>query len=164
VGDYDPLVLHGRGHECAAIDDLLENARRSRSGGLVIRGESGIGKTALLGYAIERASAMHVLSAIGIPSESGLPFASLHQLLRPVLDHLGAIPEPQATALRGALGLSPIQGANPFFVALGLLSLCSELSEQRPVLCAVDDAQWLDPESMDALLFVARRVDAEGID
>jgi hypothetical protein len=100
---YDRAVLHGRAPECAAIDAVLHDARASRSGCLMIRGEPGVGTTALLSYAVEHASTMRVLTGAGTPSESGLPFAALHQLLRPVLGHLAAIPELQAAALEGAL-------------------------------------------------------------
>jgi DNA-binding CsgD family transcriptional regulator len=156
-------VLYGRETECAAIDRLLEDARRSRSGALLLRGEPGAGKTALLTYATERSPDMRVLRGVGVEPESELPFASLHQILRPVLGHSGAIPELQQTALRGALGLAPAQGHDRFLVALAVLSLLSELAEERPLLCVVDDTHWLDPASADALLFVARRLEAEGI-
>jgi DNA-binding CsgD family transcriptional regulator/tetratricopeptide (TPR) repeat protein len=156
-------VLVGRGPECAAIDALLDDARRSQSGSLVLRGEPGVGKTALLSYAVEHAPDMFVLAATGTPSESSLPFAGLHQLLRPMLDHLDAIPDVQATALRGALGLAPTPAPDRFLIALAALSLVSELSEHRPLLCVLDDVQWLDSESLDALRFVARRLDAEGV-
>jgi DNA-binding CsgD family transcriptional regulator len=129
----------------------------------VIRGDRGVGKTALLSYAVERSSESRVLSAIGARSESALAFAGLHQLVRPVMEHLDALPDVQATALQGALGLQQAPAADRFLAGLALLSLLSELSEEQPVLCVVDDAQWLDPESLDALLFVARRMDAEGI-
>src|SRR5262249_49591584 len=147
----------------AAIGALLDAARQSRSGALVLRGEPGIGKTALLEEARGRAGDMHVLSARGVESESDLPFAALDQLLRPALAHLDKLPPPQATALRGALGLE--QGATDerFLVFAACLSLLSEMAERRPVLCLVDDAHWLDSASADALLFVARRLDAEGI-
>jgi predicted ATPase len=102
---YDSHVLFGRDDERAAIGALLAAARASESGALVVRGEAGIGKTALLADALDRAADMHVLSARGVESESELPFAALHQLLRPVLGHLEKLPAPQATALRGALGL-----------------------------------------------------------
>jgi hypothetical protein len=157
------MVLHGRARECAAIDAVLDDARRSRSGCLVIRGEPGMGKTALLSYASERARGIRVLTGSGARSESALPFASLHQLLRPVLGHLDAIPALQAAALKGALGMVPAQGSDRFLITLAVLSLLSDLSEHQPLLCIVDDVQWFDPESADALVFVARRVDAEGI-
>jgi DNA-binding CsgD family transcriptional regulator len=160
---YDGHVLYGRDAERAKIGALLEAARASRSGALVLRGQPGIGKTALLEDARERAVDMHVLSAQGVESESELPFAGLHQLIRPALHLLERLPGPQADALQGALGLAEGPGDERFLVSAACLTLLSELAERRPVLCLVDDAQWLDVPSADALLFVARRLDAEGI-
>jgi DNA-binding CsgD family transcriptional regulator len=160
---YDPAMLYGRDQERAAIDALLEGAKLSRSGVMVLRGEPGIGKSALLEDARDRATDMHVLAARGVESESELPFAALHQLLRPALQHLDALPVPQAGALRSALGLAEGSGQERFLVFSACLSLLSELAEERPVLCLVDDAHWLDAASSDALQFVARRLDAEGI-
>ena len=156
-------MLYGRDQERAEIWSLLESARASRSGVLVLRGEAGIGKSALLADARERAADMHVLTARGVESESELPFAALHQLLRPALDHIERLPGPQAEALRGALGLAEASGQERFLVFAGCLSLLSELAEHRPVLCLVDDAHWLDAGSSDALQFVARRLEGEGI-
>jgi DNA-binding CsgD family transcriptional regulator len=156
-------VLYGRDTERAAIGELLEAARASRSSALVVRGEAGIGKTALLEDARERAPDMHVLSARGVESESELPFAAVHQLLRPALTHIEKLPAPQASALGGALGLDAGGADERFLVFAGCLSLLSEMAERRPVLCLVDDAHWLDGASEDALLFVARRLEAEGI-
>jgi hypothetical protein len=156
-------MLYGRDRERAEIWALLEQARASRSGALVLRGEAGIGKTALLEDARDRATDMHVLRARGVESESELPFAGLHQLLRPALDHVDRLPAPQATALRGALGLDEGASSERFLIFAACLSLVSELAERRPVLCLVDDAHWLDAGTTDALLFVARRLDAEGI-
>jgi DNA-binding CsgD family transcriptional regulator len=156
-------VLFGRDEERARIGALLEAARASQSGVLVVRGEAGIGKTALLQDARDRAADMHVLSASGVESESELPFAAMHQLVRPALGHIDRLPAPQAAALGGALGLAEGGGQEHFLVFAACLSLLSELAERRPVLCLVDDAHWLDAASADALRFVARRLDAEGI-
>jgi predicted ATPase len=156
-------VLYGRDVERNAIGALLDGAASSRSGALVVRGEAGIGKTALLEDARERAGAMHVLAVRGVESESELPFAGLHQLLRPALTLVDQLPPPQARALRGALGLSERTGDDRFLISAACVTLLSELSERRPVLCLIDDAQWLDTPSADALLFVARRLGAEGI-
>ena len=156
-------MLYGRDEERAQIDRLLDAARSSKSGALVVRGEPGIGKTALLEDARERAEDMSVLSARGVETEAELPFAALHQLIRPGLDLIDRLPPPQAAALRGALGLGEGGADERFLVFAGCLSLLSELSEDRPVLCLVDDAHWLDEPSADALRFVARRLDAEGI-
>jgi DNA-binding CsgD family transcriptional regulator len=149
--------------ERAAIGALLEAARDSRSGAVVVRGEPGIGKSALLEDTRDRASDMHILSARGVESESELPFAALHQLLRPALDKLERLPPPQAAALRVALGLEDAPADQRFLVFAACLSLLSEHADQRPVLCLVDDAHWLDTASADGLLFVARRLEAEGI-
>jgi DNA-binding CsgD family transcriptional regulator/tetratricopeptide (TPR) repeat protein len=141
----------------------LEDARASRSGALVIRGEPGIGKTALLDDTRDRATDMHVLSARGVESESDLPFAALHQLFRTARDHIAALPSPQANALEAALGFGHTEGQERFLVFVACLSLLSELAERGPVLCLIDDAHWLDTGSTDALLFVTRRLDAEGV-
>jgi DNA-binding CsgD family transcriptional regulator len=156
-------VLYGRDAERAEIAALLEAARDSRSGVLVLRGEPGIGKTALLEDTRQRAHDMHVLSARGLESESELPFAGLHQLIRPALHLLERLPAPQCAALQGALGLASRPGNDRFLISVACLTLLSELAERRPVLCLVDDVQWLDTPSTDALLFVARRLKAEAI-
>ena len=156
-------MLYGRDRERTRIGALLEDARASRSGALVIRGEPGIGKTALLDDARERAADMHVLSARGVESESDLPFAALHQLFRTARGHIADLPPPQAEALEAALGIGQSLGQERFLVFAACLSLLSELAERRPVLCLVDDAHWLDTGSADALLFVTRRLDAEGV-
>jgi DNA-binding CsgD family transcriptional regulator len=156
-------VLYGRDAERAEIGALLDAARDSRSGALILRGEPGIGKTALLEDARDRAGDMHVLTARGVESESELPFAALDQLVRPTLSHVDQLPTPQAAALRGALGLEDGAADQPFLVFAACLSLLSEMAERRPVLCLVDDAHWLDSASADGLLFVARRLGAEGI-
>jgi ATP/maltotriose-dependent transcriptional regulator MalT len=157
------VLLYGRDPERSIIGGLLEGARESRSGVLVIRGEAGVGKSALLEDARERASDMRVLACTGVEAESALPFAASHQLLRPVLRYLEKVPRPQADALRGALGLAAGRGVDRFLVSLAVLSLLAEAAEQRPLLCLVDDAHWLDDASADALVFVARRLEAEGI-
>jgi DNA-binding CsgD family transcriptional regulator len=160
-------MLYGRRVECDALDRLLADARRSRSGTLVLRGEAGVGKSALLDHAAGRAEGMAVLRAAGVESEAELPFAALHQLLRPVLDLAGRIPEAQAAALGGALALEPSgpedRDQDRFLVSVAVLSLLSEAAEERPVLCLVDEAQWLDRSSAEALGFAARRLEAEGV-
>jgi DNA-binding CsgD family transcriptional regulator len=159
---FDPL-LYGRDAERSVIGALLERARASQSGVLVIRGEAGVGKSTLLEDACERATEMQVLRCVGIESEAQLPFAALHQLLRPVLDHVEKLAAPQATALRAALGLVAGRGDDRFLISLAVLSLLAEIAEGGPLLCVIDDAQWLDDGSADALVFVARRLEAEGI-
>jgi tetratricopeptide (TPR) repeat protein len=155
--------LFGRDPERVVIRQMLEEAHRSRSGALVFRGEAGVGKSALLDFALRSASGMRVLRATGVEPESGLPFAALHQLLRPVLSHVDGIPAVQGDALRIAMGLVPGITENQFVIALAVLNLLAEVAAEAPVLCLVDDAQWLDQPSSDALAFVARRVEAEGI-
>ena len=155
--------LVGRSAETARVDALLAEAQAGQSRVLVLRGEAGIGKSALLSYAQERAGPMAVLRAVGIESESELAFAGLHQLFRPVIDLLDRLPEPQAAALRTAFALSGGELGDRFRVAVGVLGLLSETAEEQPVLCVVDDAQWLDGPSADALLFAARRLAAEPV-
>jgi len=155
--------LYGREAELARIDGLLDGARQSRSGVLVLRGDAGIGKSALLDAARERSGDMCVLSACATESETRLPFAAVHQLVRPALTHIERLPEVQARALRGAIGLEPGGSADRFLVSIAVLNLLAEAAERRPVLCLVDDAHWLDDASADALIFAARRLDAEAI-
>ena len=156
-------MLLGREAEQQAIDELLGSARTGRSAVLVLRGDPGIGKTALLNYAQSRAEGMLVLRSVGIEAEHEFPFAGLHQLVRPCLGLLERLPPPQQTALRGAFGLSFEPVENSFLVSLGLLSLLAEASEEMPVLCLIDDAHWLDRPSQTALVFAARRLDAEPV-
>jgi predicted ATPase len=157
-------MLYGREAERAAVAELLDGARGSRSGVLVVRGEAGIGKSALLEAARAAASDMRILSAQGVESEAPLPFAGLHQRLRPELGRLGRLPAPQAAALRGALGLGPAAGEQGrFLVSLAVLSLLADAAEPGPLVCLVDDAHWIDDASADALVFVARRLEAEAI-
>jgi DNA-binding CsgD family transcriptional regulator len=155
--------LVGRGCERAEIDRLLGGAREGRSGSLVVRGEAGMGKTALLGYAADRAADMRVLRATGVQAESDLAFAGLHALLWPITDELLQLPAPQREALAAALGLASGEGRDRFLVSAGALSLLAAAAEAGPLLCLVDDAQWLDLPSADSLLFTARRLVAEGV-
>src|SRR5215207_8555943 len=156
-------MLHGRDAERSLVAGLLDAARHSQSSVLVVRGDPGVGKTALLEDARDQATEMQVLTARGVESESELPFAAMHQLLGPVLGRLTEIPSPQATALGAALGLNEGRANERFLVFAGCLSLLAAAAEQRPVLCVVDDAHWLDAASADAVLFVARRLSAEGV-
>lgn len=154
-------MLYGRDKELAAIGRLVEGMRSGLAGALVLVGEAGVGKTTLLDAAAEMASRARVLRVTGVESEAELPFAALHVLLRPALDEVGALPGRQAAALRGAFGMTEEAVADRFLVGLGVLSLIAELAEDRPVLLLVDDAQWLDRASADALVFAARRLHAE---
>jgi AAA ATPase domain len=156
-------VLFGREAESAAVEGLIARAASSRSGALILRGEPGVGKSALLEHAVEQASTMRVLRAGGIEAEAELAFAALHQLLRPVLDRIGHLPEPQAAALAGAVGLSGDSVDDRFLIGVAVLNLLAEAAEDQPLLCVIDDAQWLDGPSADALTFAARRLEAEGV-
>jgi DNA-binding CsgD family transcriptional regulator len=156
-------TIIGREAERARISELLDRARVDRSGSLAIVGDPGIGKSALLEEAHAQAPDMRVLSGSGTDSEAHLPFAALHQLVRPLIELAEDIPAQQAAALRGALGLAEGGGDDRFLVFLAVLSLLAEAAEQQPLLCLVDDAHCLDEASADALLFVARRIEAEGI-
>jgi DNA-binding CsgD family transcriptional regulator len=179
-------MLHGRSVERSVVDGLLAGARAGRSGVLVVRGDPGVGKTALLDYAGAAAGAatlgggvagdampgggappgvtgIRVLRGVGVESEAELSFAGLHVLLGPVLDRRFALPRPQRDALDGAFGLRRTESCDRFLVGLAVLSLLAELAEDGPLLCLVDDAHWLDRSSAEALVFAARRLDAEGI-
>ncbi len=156
-------MLVGREAERARLRALLDDAAHGRSGALVLRGEAGAGKTALLDDLIAGADDLLVLRAHGVESESELPYAGLHQLLRPVAHELDGLAPPQADALRAAFGLRVSGGDERFLVSLAVLNLLAEQSERRPVLCVLDDAHWLDRGSLDALAFVARRLEAERI-
>lgn len=156
-------MLYGRDAERAVIDGLLAGATAGRSGALVISGEPGIGKTALLDHAASAAGSARVLRGSGVEFEAELPFAGLHLLLRSALGHVDALPEVQATALRSALGLASAGGGDQFLVGLAVLSLLADLAGDGPLVCLVDDAQWLDRATVETLLFAARRLDAEGI-
>ncbi len=155
--------LLGRGDECAVLDGLLDDVRRGESRSLVLRGEAGIGKTALLKYLVESASDLTVVRAVGVESEMELAFASLHQLCAPMLDRLPRLPAPQRQALEIVFGLSAGAPPDRFLVGLAILSLFSEAADDRPLLCVVDDAQWLDQASALTLAFVARRLLAEPV-
>jgi DNA-binding CsgD family transcriptional regulator len=156
-------TLIGRGTELETIERVVDGAREGRSGVLVLRGVAGVGKTALLDRCVADADGMRVLRAEGVESETHLPFAGLHQLLRPLTGLLGRLPAVERGALAAAFGLAPGDAAARFLAAAGALDLIAEAAEERPVLCVVDDLHWLDPASTDALLFVARRLDAEPV-
>ena len=157
------MSLRGRASECAALDELVRDIRGGESRSLVLRGEAGIGKTALLEYLVESASDLAVVRAAGVESEMELAFASLQQLCAPMLDRLGALPAPQRQALEIVFGLSAGAAPDRFLVGLAVLSLFSEVADERPLLCVVDDAHWLDQASALTLAFVARRLLAEPV-
>jgi predicted ATPase len=156
-------MLRGRQDECAVLDQLLEGARAGRCGVLVVRGEAGVGKTALLEYAIGSAADMLVVRASGVESEMELAFAALHQLCSPLFDRIYRLAGPQRDALQTTFGLSAGLVPDRFFVGLAVLSLLSEVAEERPILCVVDDAQWLDEASAQTLAFVAGRLLADSV-
>jgi DNA-binding CsgD family transcriptional regulator len=156
-------VIVGRDKERVRIDRLLADARAGRSGALVIAGEAGIGKSALLDYARSAAKDMRVIRGVGIETEAELPFGGLHLLLHPFIDGVDALPRPQATALLSAFGQSEAPVHNRFLVGVATLTLLAELAAERPLLCLVDDVQWLDQASSEALLFAARRLHADSI-
>lgn len=160
------MSLVGRDVESARIQRLLTNARDARSGVLALRGAAGIGKSVLLDHAVSIAEAegsMRVVRGAGVESDSELAYGGLHQLLFPHLDRLDALPAPQAMALRCAFGLAEGDEANRFLISAATLSLLADLAEDAPLLCVVDDLQWLDQGSVEALLFAARRFVADPI-
>ena len=155
--------LVGRRDECAALTSLIEAVRAGQSRALVIHGEPGVGKTALLDYMIEHASGLRVARTAGVQSEMELAFAGLHLLLTPMLDRIDRLPVPQRDALSTAFGISPGPAPDRFFVGLAVLTLLSDMAEEQPLLCLVDDEQWLDRASAQVLAFVARRLQAESV-
>jgi DNA-binding CsgD family transcriptional regulator len=161
VGAHTALL--GRADECAVLDRLVADIRRGEGRSLVLGGEAGIGKTALLEYLVASVADLTVVRAVGVESEMELAYASLHQLCAPLVDRLERLPAPQRQGLEIVFGLSAGAAPDRFLVALGVLSLFSEVAEERPLLCVVDDAQWLDQASALTLAFVARRLLAEPV-
>jgi DNA-binding CsgD family transcriptional regulator len=155
--------LLGRRAESEVLDRLLVDARAGRSGVVVVRGEAGVGKTALLERLAATAHGCRVARATGVESEMELAYAGLHQLCAPYLDRLDRLPGPQADALGAAFGLSAGASPDRFLVGLAVLSLLADTAEDQPLLCVVDDAQWLDQVSAQTLAFVARRLAVEPI-
>jgi DNA-binding CsgD family transcriptional regulator len=157
------LVPRGRASECETLERLLDGVRMRRSQVLVLRGEPGIGKTTLLDYVEAHASGCRVVRAAGIESEMELPYAGLHQLCAPMLDRLGHLPGPQHEALGTTFGLSTGTTPDRFRVSVAALGLISSFAEKQPLVCLVDDAQWLDRASAQVLVFVSRRLLAESV-
>jgi DNA-binding CsgD family transcriptional regulator len=155
--------LLGRRNECEMLDQLLADVRAHRSRVLVLRGEAGVGKTALMDYLANTGSGCRVVRVAGVESEMELAFAGVHQLCGPMLDRLAELPGPQREALRTAFGLATGEATDRFLVGLAVLSLLSAVAEERPLVCLVDDAQWLDQVSAQILGFVARRLLAESV-
>ena len=158
-----PERLFGRSTECAALDELLAGVRDGRGAAIVVHGEAGIGKTALLEYALRKAPGCRIARATGVESEMEMAFGGLHQLCAPFLDHIERLPEPQRDALGTAFGLTADPPPDRFLVGLAVLNLLAEAAEERPLVCLVDDAQWLDQVSAQTLAFVARRLLAERV-
>jgi DNA-binding CsgD family transcriptional regulator len=163
LADATPTGLIDRREEREALGRLLESIRVGQSAVLVLRGDAGIGKTALLEHVAEAAGGCRIARAVGVQSEMELAFAGLHQLCAPMLDGMGSLPEPQQQALRVAFGMEEGGAPNPFLVALAALGLLAEAAEAQPLVCLFDDAQWLDRASAQVLSFVARRLLAERI-
>jgi predicted ATPase len=158
------VTLRGRGAECAALEGMVDAVRAGESRALVVRGEAGVGKSALLDHLVEAATDLRVVRAVGVESEMELAFAALHQLCAPMLDRLDGLPAPQREALRIVFGLSSgVAQPDRFLVGLAVLNLLSEVAEEGPLVCVVDDAQWLDQASARTLGFVARRPRAEPV-
>ena len=155
--------LRGRQSECRMLDRLIESVQAGESRVLVVRGEPGMGKTALLDYTAQQARGCQVVRAVGVQSEMELAFAAVHQLCTPMLNRLERLPEPQRDALRTAFGVSAGPAPDRFLVALAVLGLLSDAAGTRPLICLVDDQQWLDRASAQVLAFVARRLAAEPV-
>ncbi|NUR94343.1 MAG: AAA family ATPase [Kribbellaceae bacterium] len=156
------MQLTGRRSECAALDRLVQAVRSGQSRALVLSGEAGVGKSALMDY-LAAAPGCRVVRVAGVQTEMELAFAGLHQVCAPVLGVLDRLPQPQAAALRTVFGLSGGPAPDMFMIGLGVLSLLAEAADEQPLLCLVDDQQWLDRCSAQILSFVARRLDAESV-
>jgi hypothetical protein len=158
-----PDVLVGRSADCRVLDDLVEAIRRGLSRSLVIIGEPGVGKTRLLRYAAQAAGGLRTVSIAGVESELRLGFAALHRMLVPFLDRIGRLPAPQRDALGSAFGMSAGPPTDRFLVGLGALTLLADAAAEQPLIWLVDDAQWLDRESLEVLGFVGRRLYVDSI-
>ena len=158
-----PVALVGRSRERTELDYLLDRTRYGESTAIVLRGEAGIGKTTLLDYCARHASGCDLARIASVQSELEMPYAAIHQLCNPMLEHLDALPEPQQDALKVAFGLLTGTAPDRFAMGLAVLSLLAEVASERPLVCLVDDAQWLDEPSRQVLTFVGRRLAAEGI-
>src|ERR1700754_7242 len=157
------MRLLGRRSECQFLDAVLSDAREGRSRVVVVRGEAGAGKSVLLDFMVGRADGWHVANAVGIESEMELAYSGLHQLCAPLLEHLDRLPTPQRDALRTVFGRQTGPAPDRFLVGLGALTLLAEAAEERPLLCVIDDAQWLDTATAQTILLVGRRLLAERI-
>src|SRR6185436_9435618 len=158
-----PRSLWGRSRERQRLDDALDIVRGGESAVLVLRGDAGVGKTSLLQYAAGRASDCRVARIAGVESELELPFAALHQLCAPMLENLAALPQPQEHALRVTFGQASGDVPDRFLVSLAVLSLLAETAAKQPLMCLIDDAQWLDQASRQVLVVAGRRLLAESV-
>ena len=156
-------MLLDREGEREALEHLLAAVRTGESRALVVRGDAGIGKTALLEHLADRAAGCRIVRAVGVEAETELAFAALNQVCAPMLDALVHLPTPQRDALRTAFGLSAGNPPDRFMIALAVLGLVAEVAREQPLVCLVDDAQWLDVASAQVLGFAARRLRAESI-
>src|SRR5262245_55728986 len=157
------MSLLGRRAECEALDGLLTDVLAGRGRVTVLRGEAGVGKSALLGYVSGRVDGWRVATAVGVESEMELAYSGLHQLCAPMLDRLAGVPAPQRHALTTVFGRSTGPAPDRFLVGLGTLTLLALIADEQPLVCIVDDAQWLDQASAQVLGFVGRRILAERI-
>jgi hypothetical protein len=155
--------LTNRDAERAVLDQFAASVRTGSGQALVVHGEPGVGKTALLDYLAGRSPGCRVVRATGVQSEMELPFAGLHQLCAPLLEHAGRLPGPQQEALRTVFGLSAGPPPDRFLVGLAVLSLLSEVAGEQPLICLIDDQQWLDQASALALAFAGRRLAADPV-
>jgi DNA-binding CsgD family transcriptional regulator len=163
VGTTTSMSFVGRAAERSRLTAVLRQLRAGLSAVLVLSGDAGIGKTQLLTWTVESATDIRTLTLAGYEAETGLGFAALHRLIQPFLDDLGQLPEPQRDALATAFGLMAGPAPNRFLVSLGTMSVLQNAARDAPLLCMIDDAQWIDQETLDALAFVGRRLDAEGV-
>src|SRR6266567_2806450 len=157
------MNLLGRRAECEALDVLLTDVLAGRGRVAVLCGEAGVGKSALLSYVSDRVAGWRVATAVGVESEMELAYSGLHQLCAPMLDRLEGIPAPQRQALATVFGQTTGPAPDRFLVGLGTLTLLALIADEQPLVCIVDDAQWLDQASAQALAFVAHRLLAEKI-
>ncbi|MFF3380506.1 AAA family ATPase [Streptomyces sp. NPDC002680] len=168
-GDFRPVLgrsctrLIGRRRERTDLRALVDAVREGKSRALVVSGEPGVGKTALLDWLVDETSGVRIVRATGVQAEMDLPFAALHQLLAPMLDRLDRLPAPQRDALRTFFGISPGKAPNRFFGGLAVLGLLADVAEEEPLICVIDDEQWLDRASAQVLAFVARRLERESV-
>ena len=161
-GDAAPRLL-GRTTECATLDRLVPDVVAGASRVIVLRGEAGVGKTALLEYLADRVANWRLTRAVGVESEMEFAYSGLHQLCVPLLDDLDRLPAPQRQALATVLGQSLGPAPDRFLVALATLTLIAEAADRKPLACLVDDAQWLDRASADVVSFVGRRLHADRV-